>query len=532
MKAQLLVVCLALAITAALAQVDTAWVRRFNGNLDSTDMAAALALGTEGGVYVTGFSFDGDTIEDFATLRYEADGSVGWFRRYDGRGDTSSRAVALAVDEAGICYVTGRTWIAGSKYDWMTVQHDTDGAVRWTTYHSGTLAENDEARAVAIAPGGGCIVTGAAFGPAMNWDFTTIRYGTEGETLWTSYYNGSADGADEAEAVALDTAGDIYVTGSSRSAGTNLDIVTIKYDQTGETLWARRYAGAGGISDEDKASCITIDPMQNVYVGGYTEGYGTGRDFIVIKYSGHGDTLWTRRFNGSADDDDEVVGIGTDDRGRVYVCGYSTGTGTFADYFTICYSPLGESLWAHRWDYGGYGNWATALAVDGDGNSYVTGYGFDPVTQYDFHTISLDPDGAPRWQIRYSGYADDWDQPVDIGLDADRNVYVTGFSMSNAQDFDYVTIKYVQEPGIEETMSDGRGTRTIGPTVIRGVLFLPAPAFTPHSSLFALSGEKVLDLHAGTNDVSRLAPGVYLVSSGQLAADGKASAMTKVVLTR
>jgi hypothetical protein len=509
MKTELLMVCLALTAAAATAQVDTAWVRRFDGSLDSTDAATAMAF-AHGGVYVTGHSLDEDTIQDFATVRYLADGTTDWFRRYDGRGDTACIPAALAVDEAGICYVTGRTWIAGSKYDWMTVQHDTDGAVRWATYHTGTLAENDEARAVAVAPDGGCIVTGAAVGPTGNWDYTTIKYGPGAETLWVAHYDGSAGLGDEAEALVLDTAGNIYVTGSSPGTGTNQDIVTVKYNPAGETLWARRYTGSGG-NYEDKATCMALDPAQGVYVGGYTEAYGTARDFLLIKYSRHGDTLWTRRFNGTADDDDEIIGIGTDAGGRVYVAGYSGGAGTFADYVTMCYSSLGDSLWTHRWDLGGYGNWPTALAVDAEGNSYITGYGFDPVTQYDFHTISLDPDGTPRWQIRYSGYADDWDEPVGIALDTVRNVYVAGFSMSNAQGFDYVTIKYVQEPGIEEAMTDGRGTRTIGPAVIRGVLLLPHSLLTAGCALLSPDGRNVLDLAPGPNDVSHLAPGVYFV---------------------
>ncbi len=526
-------------VSVLAAQVDTAWTRRFNGSLDSTDKATAV-VSALGGVYVTGHSVDDDSIEDFITIRYLADGTTDWYRRYDGSGDMASVALALAVDSAGNCYVTGTSWFAGGRDDWMTVKHDGSGGVLWATYHDGTLHQNDEPRAIAATDDGGCVVTGAAFGPTGNWDYTTIRYGADAETLWVAHCNGTADVGDEAEALALDTAGNVYVTGSSPGTGTNQDIVTVKYDPAGETLWVRRYSGTGG-NHEDKASCLAVDPSQNVYVGGYTEGYGTARDFIVIKYSRHGDTLWTRRLNGTADDNDELVGVGTDALGRVYACGYSGGAGTFQDYLVVCYGPLGDSLWAYRWDYSGYGNWPVALAVDADGNSYVTGYGFDPATQYDFHTISLGPDGVPRWQIRYSGYADDWDQPVGIALDAERNVYVAGFSMSNAQGFDYVTAKYVQEPGVEErTKCEPRSANW--PTVVAGVLFLPRDMTdfgsgksdrVPGSALLDITGRKVMSIVPGENDVSGLSPGVYfVVGEGSRSQGAEDSRVRKVVVTR
>jgi uncharacterized delta-60 repeat protein len=505
-----------------MAQVDTAWVRRYDGLCDSTDLARAIVIGPEGEVYVTGQSFDEDTLEDFVTVRYEPDGQVRWVHHCDGSYDSTSRAKALAVDSAGCCYATGVTLFPATRFDWMTVKHTTTGGTDWIAYFDGTQGDIDEPRAIAVVPGGGCVVAGVAFGPSGNWDYTTIRYGPDGETLWVRQLSGSAGLGDYAEALVLDSSGNVYVTGSSPGTGTNWDILTVKYSPAGEVLWTRRYTGTGG-NTEDKATCIAVDHSQDVYVGGYTDGWGTSRDFVLVRYSAdNGETLWTRRYNGPNDDYDEVVGVGVSAAGRVYVAGYSYGIGTFADYFVLCYSPAGDSLWALRWDYMGNDNYPTAMAVDGDGNSYVTGYGFDRATQYDFHTISLGPNGEPRWQIRYNGTADDWDQPTGIALDADRNVFVTGYSMSNTQDFDYATIKYVQEQGIQEAQNAEVRTPNFGPTIVHKVLMMMGRQPTANGSqlgtgLYDANGRKVMNLSPGENDISLLAPGVYFIRQGSAA---------------
>jgi hypothetical protein len=72
------------------------------------------------------------------------------------------------------------------------------------------------------------------------------------------------------------------------------------------------------------------------------------------------------------------------------------------------------------------------------------------------------------------------------------------------------------------------------PTVIRGVLFLPGdrgPETGDRSALMDVSGRKVMDLHAGANDVRALAPGVYFLrqASGVIR---DAPSVTKVVIAR
>jgi hypothetical protein len=89
-------------------------------------------------------------------------------------------------------------------------------------------------------------------------------------------------------------------------------------------------------------------------------------------------------------------------------------------------------------------------------------------------------------------------------------------------------------PGIEEEAKrPAVRTKTLQ-TIIRGVLFLPEAAnHKPQAaSLIDINGRKVLDLHMGANDVSRLSPGVYFVRSGPSAVSREPSANIKVVVAR
>jgi hypothetical protein len=88
---------------------------------------------------------------------------------------------------------------------------------------------------------------------------------------------------------------------------------------------------------------------------------------------------------------------------------------------------------------------------------------------------------------------------------------------------------YEQLTGVAEQPPAQHGVQPIA-TVIRDVLFLPASLFTFHSSLFDMTGRRVMSLRPGANDVSALSPGVYFVREAQ--AQAQAQAMRKVVVAR
>ena len=109
----------------------------------------------------------------------------------------------------------------------------------------------------------------------------------------------------------------------------------------------------------------------------------------------------------------------------------------------------------------------------------------------------------------------------------------TGTVGGKTYNTDRIWGKMNPSPGIEETMDDGRGTMNDGPTIVRDVLFLSSARGEGRQAsgvLLDAMGRKVAELHAGANDVSGLAPGVYFVraASRELSAVG----CHKVVIQR
>ena len=413
---------------SAYAQVDTAWIRSYNGWGDGGDLANDITVDASGNVYVTGYSWG--NYNDYASIKYDRNGNALWIRRYSGAvGYFDDNAEAIAVDASGNVYVTGGSNSGGAtSYDYATIKYKPNGDTAWVRRYNGPANSDDYALDLAVDGSGNVYVTGESPGNGTNRDYATVKYFPNGDTAWVRMYNGAGNGADGARAIAVDDSGNVCVTGWSYQGSLRTDYVTIKYYPNGNTAWVRKY----GFSGSNIAYAIAVDHSCNVYITG--QSYGIYADFATIKYYPNGDTAWTRRYNGAGANTDEAYAIAVDGSGNVYVTGRSTGSGTDYDYATIKYDSSGTRLWVASYNGpGSSADKANAIAVDDSGNVYVTGesYGVD----YDYATVKYDQNGNERWVERYnSGH--DGDEAHAIVVDAYGNVYVTGGG------YDYATIKY------------------------------------------------------------------------------------------
>jgi len=218
---------------------------------------------------------------------------------------------------------------------------------------------------------------------------------------------------------------------------------TLLYSQSIDTAWVRRYNGPADGSDG--AYAIAVDNRGNVYVTGNSYGSGTSIDYATIKYNSAGVQQWVQRYDGSGNADDMALSLAVDGQGNVYVTGNSSGAAGWNDYATIKYNSAGVEQWVQTYDGPGHGfDEAYSLAVDGQNNVYVTGGSWGFLSSYDYATIKYNSAGIQQWVRRYNGPGNDDDIALSLAVDGQGNVYVTGNSS-----YDYATIKY-NSAGVEQ----------------------------------------------------------------------------------
>jgi uncharacterized delta-60 repeat protein len=426
------------------AGADTAWVRRYNGPGNSGDEATAIKVDASGNVYVAGYSAGITSAADWAVIKYLPNGDTAWLRRANGLGNGDDEAYAIAVDASGNVIVTGYTTSAGGNVNYGTIKFLPNGDLAWVKEYDGPGNGSDAASALAVDAAGNVYVTGYSTGSGTDLDFATIKYLPNGDTAWVRRFNGLVSGQDAAFALAVDASGNVYVTGYCQVPDYLVDCVTVKYLPNGTQSWVRSYNGpASGI---DYGSALAIDASGNVLLTGRSQASNNYWDCITIKYLPTGDTAWVRRYNGPGNNDDCPSALAVDASGNVYVTGY-TRTGSDEDYATIKYLPNGTQSWVQT--YNGPGNSydrAAAVAVDRAGNAYVTGYSTGLGATEDYATIKYLPNGDTACLMRYNGPSNSSDEAYAIAVDSSGNVYVTGGSIGSGSGWDYVTIKYVTPP--------------------------------------------------------------------------------------
>lgn len=365
--------------------------------------------------------------------------------RYNGQGDFSDKFNAIATDSAGNIFLCGSTISPYTNSDILVVKLNTNGDTLWTNIYNGPGNGADEATALAIDNFGNAYITGYHRGGATGTDMVTIKYSNAGVIQWIQPYLFGSDESDRGNSIALDSVGNVYVTGQTDidpSLVNNDDYVTIKYNNAGAQQWLVTKNGIG--NGADRPSKIAIDLSGNVVVTGRSYN-GADDDYLTVKYDGiSGTQLWQQVVDRTNHDRATDLAINVTN-GNIYVTGRSRNL-TY-DYVTVAYDSSGTLLWQTVYDYIDDDR-ATGIALDSLGDIYVTGQSdFNATTSYNYNitTVKYNSSGVQQWTKTYAGGAGNDDIPKGIFADASGNTYVTGTTDTNPGSLisnDFVILKY------------------------------------------------------------------------------------------
>jgi hypothetical protein len=422
------------------------WVKRypdsvygFNGLTDD------IAVDDLGNSYITGAAYFNTYDNYCCTIKYKPNGDTAWTRLYSGVPLVGGKLTsAIAVDKSYNVYVTGYDLNQQNNFDFITIKYDSSGNQKWAKRFNGTANNEDIADAIAIDNAGNIYVTGYSSIGGSTFSICIIKYDKDGNELWVREYGSPAVMAN-GKSITVDKYCNIYITGKHNN------LITFSYDSSGVLRWAQEYQlNYGSIGNS-----IALDTNNNVFITGYIGGgsdpQSPGEKYITIKYSNTGVQQWIRYYSYSTLQypcDCEAFTISIDKDENIIVSGKAHFDFLPKSYFGIIkYSNSGDTIWERHLQMETI-SYYTDMTLDKFSNIYVTSGAADTTLyqhKHTYFTLKYDSSGYLLWTKRFSPNSYFASDATCIASDKNGNIYISGISGNlNSYTSDMCTIKYSQ----------------------------------------------------------------------------------------
>jgi hypothetical protein len=276
---------------------------------------------TDGGYVLAGYSSSsGDGREDFYLLGVNKKGDLKFSRTYSGSGNGQAKSIEISGDGGYIMAGTLYSADKISRPSMYVIKTDAEGNCVWARTIGGARADN--ANCIIKAIDSGYVITGdtTSYGSGMQ-DIVLIKIDSRGNTIWMRTFGGKNP---DYGSMVVQTADNGYaIIGSTSSFGAgNLDCYLIKTDSRGNSVWSKTYGGQG----VDQGVSIITTADKGYIIGGTSESFSYGSsDLLLLKVDASGNTLWTKHFGGKADD--YLGGITLSPDGGCAAAGWTKATG-------------------------------------------------------------------------------------------------------------------------------------------------------------------------------------------------------------
>ncbi len=277
--------------------------------------------------------------------------------------------------------------------------------VIWTKTYGGWAV--DQGFGICSTTDGGFILTGQSSSYGTQSQVLVVKTDSVGDTLWTRTYGGN--GWDQGNSVQQTSDGGFIVAGWTSSYGA-LEAYLIRTNSMGDTLWTRTYGLDGGVD------AITVEQTSDggyIFVGSVYSSVTWKWDVYLVKTDLAGTVEWTKRYGGSRDDRGSWVEQTTD--GGYIVCGYTESFAPFSGVYLIKTDPQGDTLWTKALDASGcYMAVGDCVRQTTDGGYIIIGSSicYPEPGHYDLILIKTNANGDTVWTRHYGEHYEDFGNAV------------------------------------------------------------------------------------------------------------------------
>ncbi len=371
--------------------------------INSTD----VYVDASGNIYVaaTGLSSIGDY--DILLAKYNSNGNKLWFKSYPGDEFGVQQSHDILADSNGDLYLTSSR-VSGLDLCSNVTKVNSDGDIIWDQSFNETCG-SISVSAWQLDSFGNLFLCGSMGEDSHVQQWAVAKYDSDGTFVWLRSAATEPFMYVRAVQMAADSQGNLYVTGHTK-IDSSTGITTIKFSSAGDELWRRDFPSVLYARDEGRS--IKVDNQGNIIVLAQlmiSSEAPIDNDILLIKYDPSGDTLWVRQYDPNPGKSCFVGMMALDDSDNI-VLGATVNVGfdwtAGGDWAVIKYSSAGDFLWQDIVD-------GPAHLIDGPGHLQITANGeifaaglIDrdiDVLASDMHIRKYSPDGIIRWTKTYSG---------------------------------------------------------------------------------------------------------------------------------
>ncbi|MCB9850006.1 MAG: PQQ-binding-like beta-propeller repeat protein [Phycisphaerales bacterium] len=430
---RLIVGGLLLAATVANAGSATeAWSRSYNGPGNRDDELAAIAVGSDGSIYVAGTSYEVGQQDNLMLLKYSPSGDLLWDTIINGPDNLPERPRAIVLDSDDNILVAGPAWNTNGVLETVWKFEPESGTLLWDYAIPGlgfcpvfgecgaalAVTPNNEIllggwqfqiakltpsgaeiwtrsvkpapdvdlmNDIAVAPDGRILCGGVA--TAAFEGSGVVAYDADGNFLWSDQQLGNHGAVFGPAHVAFDDMGNAIAAFEPETSCGIFGVLLAKYDVAGNLQWVEAYSQV--FCETFDLAELAVANANEIYVVG---SLGGSADIGTVKFNGNGAVVWERAFNGPLNSTDIGNDLALDALGNVYVGGTVLSTGAQdRDMVAISYDPAGNLRWSKAFDGGSLAN-DVGLAIDTSTCSrvYLAGHGWHPPNQNDVFLTAYD----------------------------------------------------------------------------------------------------------------------------------------------